>query len=176
MPTPKPETRALGTLAPAADLKVRGYAVVWEPAYDMGREMERVDPNAFARSMEEPGDIALLWNHDTGKPLARVRAGNLRLFTDATGLGFEATLPDTATAREAHALVESGVVTQCSFGFMVRAEKYEKGVDKPTRVILDADLLEISLVTFPANPATSVEAREAQAETVRRTIRLLPPR
>jgi phage head maturation protease len=59
---------------------------------------------------------------------------------------------------------------------MVRAERYEKGVDKPTRVILDADLLEISLVTFPANPATSVEAREAQAETVRRTIRLLPPR
>ena len=94
----KPETRALGTLSEAADLKVRGYAVTWE-SYDMGREMERVDPKAFDRALEDAGDIALLWNHDTGKPLARVRAGNLRIWTDDKGLGFEATLPDTATAR-----------------------------------------------------------------------------
>ena len=171
----KPETRALGTLSEAADLKVRGYAVTWTP-YDMHREMERIDPKAFDRALESPADIALLWNHDTGKPLARVRAGNLRLWTDENGLGFEATLPDTATAREAHALVQSGVVSQCSFGFMVREERYEKGETKPVRVILDADLLEISLVTFPANSTTSVEAREAaQDAPVRRTIRLAPP-
>jgi phage head maturation protease len=43
-------------------------------------------------------------------------------------------------------------------------------------VILDADLLELSLVTFPANPTTSVEAREAaQSDPVRRTLRLAPP-
>lgn len=171
-----PETRALGTMTNAADMKVRGYAIRWNQ-YDMGREMERIDPQAFNRSMEEPGDIALLWNHDTGKPLARVRAGNLRLWTDADGLGFEATLPQTPTAQEAHALIQSGVVSQCSFGFMVREERYEKGDNgKPCRVILDADLLELSLVTFPANPETSVEAREKQVQaTPRRTLRMFPP-
>jgi len=169
------ETRATGTLSESKDLKVRGYAVVWDPPYDMGREMERVDPKAFDRAMEDPADIALLWNHDTGKPLARVRAGNLRVWTDATGLGFEATLPDTATAREAHALIQSGVVSQCSFGFIVREERYEKGETKPVRVILDADLMELSLVTFPANPATSVEARaEAQAAPAKRVRRMFP--
>jgi HK97 family phage prohead protease len=172
----KPETRAVGTMTPAADMKVRGYAIRWNQ-YDMGREMERVDPKAFDRSMEEPGDIALLWNHDTGKPLARVRAGNLRLWTDENGLGFEATLPQTPTAQEAHALIQSGVVSQCSFGFMVREERYEKGENgKPCRVILDADLLEISLVTFPANSSTSVEAREKPAEPAsRRVLRMFPP-
>lgn len=171
-----PETRALGTMTNAADMKVRGYAIRWNQ-YDMGREMERIDPQAFNRSMDEPGDIALLWNHDTGRPLARVRAGNLRLWTDADGLGFEATLPQTPTAQEAHALIQSGVVSQCSFGFMVREERYEKGDNgKPCRVILDADLLELSLVTFPANPETSVEAREKQVEaTPRRTLRMFPP-
>lgn len=173
----KPETRALGTLSESADLKVRGYAVRWN-TYSMGREDERVHPEAFNRSLKNAADIALLWNHDTGKPLARVRAGNLRIWTDEEGLGFEAELPDTATAREAHALVESGVVSQCSFGFMVREEKYEKGPEgRSTRVIMDADLLEISLVTFPANSETTVEAREAAQEApVRRTLRLPPPR
>jgi phage head maturation protease len=59
---------------------------------------------------------------------------------------------------------------------MVREERYEKGETKPVRVILDADLLELSLVTVPANPTTSVEAREAaQSDPVRRTLRLAPP-
>ena len=47
---------------------------------------------------------------------------------------------------------------------------------KPCRVILDADLLEISLVTFPANSSTSVEAREKPAEPAsRRVLRMFPP-
>jgi len=171
----KNEIRTTGVTQSAGALRVRGYAVTWA-AYDMGSELERIDPNAFDRALEDPGDIALLWNHDSGKPLARVRAGNLRLFADATGLGFEATLPDTATAREAHALVQSGVVSQCSFGFMVRRETYEKGDGKKSvRVIMDADLLEISLVTFPANPTTSVEARAAEATRIKtRKIVLFP--
>jgi HK97 family phage prohead protease len=167
------ETRSNGTIAPANGLRISGVAVTWD-TYDMGNEYERIDPNAFAKSLEDPSDIALLWNHDTSKPLARVRAGNLRLYTDSNGLGFEATLPDTPTAREAHQLIKSGVVSQCSFGFIVRGERFEKGEDgKPIRVITDAELREVSVVTFPANSATSVQARSENPKP-RRTY-YLPP-
>jgi HK97 family phage prohead protease len=168
------ETRASGTVAPSNDLKVRGYAVTWEP-YTMGPDSwERIDRSAFDAALESPEDVALLWNHDTSKPMARVRAGNLRIFTDEVGLGFEATLPDTAVSRDAVSLIRSGVVSQCSFGFHVRGERYEKAPDgKPLRVITDANLVEISAVTFPANPATSVEARNAQPAARKRYY--LPP-
>jgi HK97 family phage prohead protease len=157
------ETRASGTVAPSKDLKISGYAVTWEP-YTMGPDSwERIDRSAFDAALESPEDVALLWNHDTSKPMARVRAGNLRIFADEIGLGFEATLPDTAVSRDAVSLIRSGVVSQCSFGFHVRGERYEKAPDgKPLRVITDANLVELSVVTFPANPATSVEARNAE--------------
>lgn len=168
-------TRSNGKVAPQQGLKVAGVAVTWD-AYDMGHEMERIDPSAFVASLEEPGEITLLWNHDTSKPLARVRAGNLRIYTDENGLGFEATLPNTEDARTAHELIRSGVVTQCSFGFIVKQERYEKGPDgKPVRVITEADLREVSIVTFPANPATSVSARASTAAPQRKAI-YLPPR
>jgi len=168
------ETRASGTVAPSNDLKIRGYAVTWEP-YIMGPDSwERIDRSAFDAALESPEDVALLWNHDTSKPMARVRAGNLRIFTDEVGLGFEATLPDTAVSRDAVSLIRSGVVSQCSFGFHVRGERYEKAPDgKPLRVITDANLVEISAVTFPANPSTSVEARNAQPTARKRYY--LPP-
>jgi HK97 family phage prohead protease len=168
------ETRASGTVAPSNDLKIRGYAVTWEP-YTMGPDSwERIDRSAFDAALESPEDVALLWNHDTSKPMARVRAGNLRIFTDEVGLGFEATLPDTAVSRDAVSLIRSGVVSQCSFGFHVRGERYEKAPDgKPLRVITDANLVEISAVTFPANPSTSVEARNAQPAARKRYY--LPP-
>ena len=129
--------------------------------YTMGADSwERIDRNAFDAALETPEDVALLWNHDTSKPMARVRAGNLRIYADDVGLGFEATLPDTAVSRDAVSLIRSGVVSQCSFGFHVRGERYEKAPDgKPLRVITDANLVELSVVTFPANPATSVQAK-----------------
>lgn len=168
------ETRASGTVKPSTDLKIRGYAVTWEP-YTIGPDSwERIDRSAFDAALESPEDVALLWNHDTSKPMARVRAGNLRIFTDEVGLGFEATLPDTAVSRDAVSLIRSGVVSQCSFGFHVRGERYEKAPDgKPLRVITDANLVEISAVTFPANPSTSVEARNAQPTARKRYY--LPP-
>lgn len=170
-----PERRTKGTFSGAGNLRVTGYAATWD-TYDMGTFEERLDPAAFNRALEQADEIALLWNHNTSEPLARVRAGNLRLWADEIGLGFEATLLDTQPGRDAYEAVKSGVVTQCSFGFQVRDEAYEKGATKPLRIIRDADLLEISLVTFPANSSTSVEAREKQPEPApRRVLRMFPP-
>jgi HK97 family phage prohead protease len=144
----------------------------------MGNCYERLEPTCFDASIKADGDkIALLWNHDTAKPMGRVSAGNLKVYSDRSGLCFECDLPDTDTSEEAHALVRAGIVTQCSFGFICLKETYEppaKGETKGTRVVQLAKLLEVSVVTFPANPATSVEARAEQPKPKARKI-YLPP-
>ena len=171
-------TKREGELVPGEPLVLAGVAANWN-RYDMGNTYERLEPTCFDESIAADGEkIVLLWNHDTAKPMGRVSAGNLDVFADADGLGFECSLPDTDTSEEAHTLVSSGIVTQCSFGFIALAEKYEppaKGETKGTRVIQKARLLEISVVCFPANEeGTYVEARAEQPKGKKRKI-YLPP-
>ena len=181
----KIETRKAGAVRieqtepqPGQPLRLNGIAANWEK-YDMGNCYERLEPTCFDQSLkEDSASIALLWNHDTAKPMGRVSAGNLKVYADRSGLCFECDLPDTDTSEEAHALVRAGIVTQCSFGFICQDETYEapaNGETKGTRVIKRARLLEVSCVTFPANPATSVEARSEQPKAKKRTI-YLPPK
>jgi hypothetical protein len=146
---------------PGEPLKIGGYAAKFNNPYDMGDCWETLAADCFDASKDNPS-IVLLWNHDTSKPLGRVSAGNLRVFTDAVGLGFECELLDTPSAREVHALVAAGVYNQCSFGFICEQEVMirEKGAMKPTRKIQRAKLMELSLVCFPANPNTEVSVRE----------------
>ena len=170
-------TKREGELVPGEPLGLAGVAANWN-RYDMGNCYERLEPTCFDASIKADGDkIALLWNHDTAKPMGRVSAGNLKVYSDRSGLCFECDLPDTDTSEEAHALVRAGIVTQCSFGFICLKETYEppaKGETKGTRVVQLAKLLEVSVVTFPANPATSVEARAEQPKAKKRKI-YLPP-
>jgi HK97 family phage prohead protease len=56
-------------------------------------------------------------------------------------------------------LVERGDVSGCSFGFRARAESWDHKADPPLRTITDAELLEISIVTFPAYPEAGVALR-----------------
>ena len=177
------ETRKAGALRiektepqPGEPLRLNGIAANWE-RYDMGNCYERLEPTCFDASIKADGDkIALLWNHDTAKPLGRVSAGNLKVYADRSGLCFECDLPDGIGEQE-HALVRAGIVTQCSFGFICLKETHEppaKGETKGTRVIQLAKLLEVSCVLFPANDSTSVEARAEQPKAKKRKI-YLPP-
>ena len=96
------ETRKAGALRieqtepqPGEPLRLNGIAANWE-RYDMGNTYERLEPTCFDASIKADGDkIALLWNHDTAKPMGRVSAGNLKVYADRSGLCFECDLPDT---------------------------------------------------------------------------------
>ena len=144
-------------------MKLQGYAALFDEVSEpLGGFRERFARGAFADSLRN-ADVVLLHGHDSGKPLARMSAGNLTLREDQRGLWFEATLPDTANARELHTLVEARVMESMSFGFGVqRAEDEfweETDSGELLRTVKRARLLEISPVTWAAYPATTVEAR-----------------
>ena len=94
--------------------------------------------------------------------IGRTVAGTLTLREDSTGLYGEIKINEhDSDAMNLYARVQRGDVSQCSFGFDIIAEDYVVSQDGQTCTwtVRDLVLYEVSVVTFPAYEATSVEAR-----------------
>jgi HK97 family phage prohead protease len=149
---------------------VEGYATVYDYAYDiaggpdMGGFTEVIAPGAAKKSAME-ADVRLLANHE-GLPLARTKSGTLELESDDIGLKVRATLdPSNPTAAEVRSAMERGDVDQMSFAFRVVRDEWNK--DYSERTISEVKIYDVSVVTYPANPATVVKLRseDKPAET-----------
>src|SRR5204862_290848 len=134
------------------DGTVEGYASLFGEI-DAARDM--VMPGAFARTLKSRGlrRIPMLFQHDPAEPVGVW----LELTEDFRGLRARGKLiPDVARARELIALVRAGAVDGLSIGF-----RTVKGrIDPASRVrkIIDLDLWEISIVTFPLLAGARVRA------------------
>lgn len=152
--------RDIETRAEDGTLRMAGYAAVFnEPSLPLPF-IEKIMPGAFRKTLSETPDVRLLVNHE-GLPMARTKNGTMRLYEDEKGLYFEAELADTQEARDLYTLVDRGDVDQMSFAFRVIRQKWND--DRTERMLTEVSLADgdVSIVTYPAYPATSVEAREA---------------
>lgn len=145
-----------------------GYAAVYAPAQseDLGGFIEEIAPGAFDSSLASNRDVRALWNHDSSQPLARTSNGSLELSSDSRGLKVHIKLPEGVSyANDLRELVRQGVVNQMSFGFMVPpgGDSWEKRGDKTVRTLNRIDLHEISAVSIPAYPDTTVALRSLRA-------------
>jgi HK97 family phage prohead protease len=104
-------------------------------------------------------DVRALWNHNSDYVLGRNVSGTLALDEDEHGLRVAITPPDTQWARDLLVSMKRGDVDQMSFGFMTREDAWGQGDDGLTRELIDVDLFDVSVVTYPAYPQTSAEAR-----------------
>jgi HK97 family phage prohead protease len=140
-------------------MRLSGYAAVFNEDSVPLPFLERIAPGAFRKTLTETPDVRLLINHE-GLPLARTKNGTLRLKEDEAGLYMDADLPDTQAARDLYTLVERGDVDQMSFAFRVIRQKWSE--DRSRRVLTELSLSDgdVSVVTYPAYPTTTVEARE----------------
>lgn len=145
--------------ADARDL-ITGYAAVYNSdSVDLGFFTEVIRPGAFKRAIQESQDVRALLDHQTGKIIGRTKAGNLSLSEDERGLRVELQPIDTEDGRTAVEWVRSGVVDGFSFGFTTVADKWGTKEGRAYRELLDVNLFEVSLVAFPAYPATSAGIR-----------------
>lgn len=148
--------------------KLVGYAAVYAPAMseDLGGFREKISPGAFDKSLENNADIRALWDHNTSQPLARTTNGSLKVSSDKRGLRVEIELPEGVSyADDLRQLVRSGVVNQMSFGFLVPpgGDTWEKDEDgNALRTLNSIDLHEVSVVSIPAYPDTTVALRGLQ--------------
>jgi HK97 family phage prohead protease len=124
-------------------MRFAGYAAVFDRP-DRGGDVVR--GGAFARSLERGGGrVPLLWQHEAGRPIGRIEY----LREDKRGLRVIGRLVDARAA----ALLKEGAVRGLSFGYRVREAKGEA-----PRELLDLELVEVSLVTFPMQPKARVHA------------------
>ena len=137
-----------------------GYASVFNsPSEDLGGFVEYVAPGAFKRSLQSRNEVKLLWNHDSGEPLASLRGGTMQLFEDSVGLKVTAQLPNTTRGRDIAELLRTKVIDSMSFGFNVIKDSWSR--DGQTRTLESVRLFEVSVVSFPAYEATVAQVRSA---------------
>lgn len=148
-----------------SDGKITGYAAVFNQRSELlyGSFREVIKPGAFTGSLGN--DIRALWNHDTGYVLGRNRSGTLNLREDERGLKVEISPPDTQWARDLMVSIKRGDISQMSFGFQTKKDGWSSDADgTQVRELIDVNLHEVSVVTFPAYPQTSVSARSVEVQ------------
>lgn len=135
-------------------MRFAGYAAIFGRR-DRGGDVVRA--GAFGRAVaREPGAVALLWQHDPGRPIGRVEY----LKEDRRGLRVIGRLSGGAAGREAAALLAEGAVNGLSFGYRVRASE-----GAAPRELTDLELVEVSLVTMPMQPMARVHMVEEDGRT-----------
>jgi HK97 family phage prohead protease len=156
-PVERLEVRAAGDSDSSPEIE--GYAAVFgQLSVDLGGWRERIAPGAFARSVAD-NDVRALWDHNSQYVLGRNRAGTLDLAEDERGLGVNIRPPATTWAEDLLESMRRGDVNQMSFGFYVREDEWIDEDGMLVRVLRDVDLFDVSVVTYPAYPQTSAEAR-----------------
>lgn len=146
---------------------VEGYATTFDQPYKLAEFddveiWEMVDRSAFDGC--DMTDVIMQYDHE-GRVFARTRNKTLTAEPDDTGLFITADLGGTEIGRALYEEIAGGYTDRMSFGFTVAKDAREEVTDseghtKITRTILEVGkLYDVSAVSLPANPKTSISAR-----------------
>ena len=143
---------------------IEGYAAVFNQlSEDLGGFREKIAPGAFKKALKN-SDARMLYNHNDDYVLGRESNGTLKLKEDDKGLIVRATPPKWAEwIMES---IDRGDINKMSFGFWTEKDEWDH--KENIRTLLEvAELVEVSPVTFPAYPSTSVALRRKEQSRVR---------
>lgn len=130
---------------------IQGYASVFNI---IDNQNDLIKKGAFENIV--PNNVKLLWQRDSLKPIGVVKA----IYEDNYGLKIEAEINNKITyGKEASELVKQKAVDGLSIGFCVKDFEYN---NQGIRLIKKIDLMEVSIVTFPANRSASITNVKAQ--------------
>ena len=141
--------------------RLAGHAAVFDVHAQMPGHWETLARSAFDEALHSDRDVKALFNHNPSMVLGSTRAKTLRLDVDDVGLAFEVDLPDTSYARDLRELVDREDVAGCSFGFIPGVDRWSRAPDGGqlrTHVAVK-ELLDVSLVSYPAYDGTDVALR-----------------
>lgn len=162
---------------------VTGYASTFDDPYLLWKDAdvevyEQVDRHAFDET--DMQDVIMQYDHH-GRVFARVRNNTLTVTPDDKGLFISADLSGTDIGRGLYQEIAGGYTDRMSFGFTVDEDEQviqEDSTTGKTHVLRTirkvGKLYDVSAVSLPANPGTSISARfldgaieEARAERLK---------
>lgn len=140
-----------------------GAGVTFGAIADLGWFTEEIAPGAFDEVMDD--DVRGLFNHDPNVILGRSKAGTMQLTVDAKEaryrIRYNPNDPDHVRVMEK---VKRGDVSQSSFAFSVKDDKWETRNGKDHRTVTKLKRwYDVSPVTYPAYQNTSVAQRSMQS-------------
>lgn len=148
--------------AQSGEVRVSGYAAVFGEETNIGGMFtEQIQRGAFKDAIGRD-DVVFLINHE-GLPLARTRSGTLTLEEDERGLYMEASLdaadPDV---RSIVPKMKRGDLDKMSFAFVPTRQSWDDSSEMPKRMIEEAQLYDVSIVTTPAYNGTEIGLRSLE--------------
>lgn len=134
-------------------LKIAGYA----NTADKDRTGDVVIPQAWAKGVENfRRNPILLYQHDHSKPIGKIH----NITVDKKGIFVEASVSEAAEKQHGvKTLIQDGVLKSFSVGFRIKDADFDKRTD--TFLIKDLELLEISVVSVPANQNSLFSIRKS---------------
>lgn len=133
----------------------KGYGSIYGNV-DLGGDI--VQRGAFSASIEKMMP-KMLWQHRMDEPIGKFTA----ISEDAKGLLVEGQILLTIEkGREAYELLKNNVVSGLSIGYAAKEVEYDNGI----RLIKEAALYEISIVTFPMNTLAKVTDVKQMCESM----------
>ncbi|MEC8124602.1 MAG: HK97 family phage prohead protease [Pseudomonadota bacterium] len=120
-------------------------------------------PGAFTKSLERwraKGKLPpVLWNHNDGEPIGPHKI----IQEDEKGLYLEGRLliEDVPRAKSTHALLKEDAISGLSIGY--RTKKSNRRADG-VRELIEVELIEISIVTSPANEESLITSVKSKLE------------
>lgn len=142
---------------------IAGYGAVFDSlSEDLGGFRERINSQAFSRTLSHGGDVVVTMNHDVNLLLGRTRANTARISVDSVGVMYEVEVPDTQAGRDAWTLAKRGDLYGSSFTFTVppKGDRWSTSAEgQRTRELLEVRLHELGPVVSPAYLDTTVAAR-----------------
>lgn len=146
---------------------VEGYATTFDEPYylytiynddDSVRSIvyEEVDRDAFREA--DASDVIMQYDH-MGRVFARLSNNTLSLEEDDHGLKIRAYLGGTEIGRQLYDEIKGGYTNKMSFGFSVskaHLERHANGRDYIRKIEGIKKLYDVSAVSYPQNPFTSI--------------------
>lgn len=150
------------------ELRIEGYFVVYDDETELWDGVyEKIDSRAFDGQLNK--DIRALAGHNMEKVLGRTKNKTLTLKSDEKGLwGSILINRDDPEAFSLYQKVKRGDIDKCSFGFIPTEEECVNRSDGGDLfVVKRCELIEVSVVAFPAYENTSINARKKDFEKSR---------
>lgn len=138
---------------------IEGIASRVDEPYDLGWFEERIAKGAFDGVLGD--DVRVLFNHNPDYILGRTSAGTAEVYlNDAGDLAYRYKTPNTTVGKDLEENIRTGNVSQSSFAFTVEEDEWTERDGKDVRTITKVKrLYDVSPVTYPASPSTSVAKR-----------------
>lgn len=150
-----------------ASFIVEGYASTFDEykLFDLDEKTavyERIEPTAFDNT--DMSDVIFQVDHE-GPVYARTSNNTISLYVDSVGLHQRADLSKTERARQVFEEIKAGMYPQMSFAFTVEEDEIIREDEaRILRVVKKVKrLFDVSAVSFPANPNTSISVSARNA-------------